>query len=118
MSSLNVKQQEKQLDAWTMSAMQFPTIRSSQHAFLWAVAVMDGPTITELASRLGTTVGGVSRNIDIFGSGKKKNSARHKQWGLVEVKNHPDDDRLQLVFLTAKGRNYINLFTKTFIGEQ
>ena len=116
MPSLNKNNLEKQLDAWTMSAMQFPTIRHSQTAFLWAVAVLDGGSITELAARLGTTLGGVSRNIDIFGSGKKKDS-RHKQWGLVEVKNDPSDDRLQLVFLTAKGRNYINLFTKTFIGE-
>ena len=117
MSALNTKQLEKQLDAWTLSTMQFPTIRHSQTAFLWAVAVMDGGSITELAARLGTTLGGVSRNIDIFGSGNRKNSVRHKQWGLVEVKNDPNDDRLQLVYLTDKGRNFIDLFSKTFIGE-
>ena len=117
MSTLSQKHLEKQLDAWTMSSMQFPTIRFSQAAFLWAVAASDGPTVTELASRLGTTLGGASRNIDIFGSGNRKNSTRHKQWGLVEVKNDPSDDRLQLVFLTDKGRNFIDLFSKTFTGE-
>lgn len=117
MPALNRNNLERQLDAWTMSTMQFPTIRHSQTAFLWAVAVLDGGSVTELASRLGTTLGGVSRNIDIFGSGNRKNSTRHKQWGLVEVKSDPNDDRLQLVYLTDKGRNFIDLFSKTFIGE-
>ena len=117
MSTKNRKQMERQLDAFTMSTMQFPTIRHSQTAFLWAVGVMDGGSITEIASRLGTTLGGVSRNIDIFGSGNRKNSVRHKQWGLVEVRSDPNDDRLQLVYLTDKGRNFIDLFSKTFIGE-
>ena len=108
---------EKQLDAWMLSSMQFPTLRHSQAAFLWAVACLNGASVTELASRLGTTLGGVSRNIDIFGSGNRKNSVRHKQWGLVEVRSDPNDDRLQLVFLTDKGRNFIDLFSKTFTGE-
>ena len=104
------------MDAWTMSTMQFPTLRHSQTLFLWAVAVLDGANITEIANRTGSTVGGVSRNIDTFGNSKKKD-ARHKNWGLVEVKNDPDDDRLQLVFLTVKGRNFIELFNKSYLGE-
>jgi DNA-binding MarR family transcriptional regulator len=58
----------------------------------------------------------VSRNVDVFGSGKSK-SERHKSFGLIEAKRDLDDERLILLSLTDKGNNFLKLVLEASYGN-
>ena len=111
-----MKNYQNQLEAFQLCNIVYSKMRLSQCAFLWAVACKEGSTLTEIADRIGMTLGGVSRCVDVFGS-KKKHSERHKNLGLVEIRDDLKDDRLQLIYLTKKGWGFIELFDKTFFCE-
>ena len=97
-------------------AMKFPQMRVSQLAFLKAIALKPGSTQTELCQELGVTMSAISRNVDVFGSGRAK-SERHKSFGLIEAKRDVDDDRLLLIYLTDKGRIFLDLILETTYGN-
>ena len=99
-----------------VALLQHQQIRVSQLLFLWAVALKPGSTHSEIAAETGLSIGGVSRNVDIFGSRKPK-SAREKSLGLVDVRNNPRDDRTMLIDLTDKGRNFIELYQQCAHGN-
>ena len=113
---MNIQYQENLLAADKMAAMRFPQIRVSQLAFLRAIAIKSGSTQTELCQELGVTMSAISRNVDVFGSGKSK-SERHKSFGLIEAKRDIDDDRLILIYLTDKGRIFLDLILETTYGN-
>ena len=113
---MNIRLQTSLLAANKRAALQFPQIRASQMAFLQAVAVKPGSTQTELCAELGVTMSAVSRNVDVFGSAKSK-SDRHKSYGLVEAKRDIDDERLILIYLTDKGRIFLELIEETTYGN-
>lgn len=97
-------------------AGRFPQLRVSQLAFLQAIALKPGSTQTELCQELGVTMSAISRNVDVFGSGKAK-SERHKSFGLIEAKRDLDDERLILIYLTDKGRIFLELIESTIYGN-
>ena len=97
-------------------AMKLPQMRVSQLAFLKAIALKPGSTQTEICQELGVTMSAISRNVDVFGTGKAK-SDRHKSLGLIEAKRDLDDERLILLYLTDKGRIFLNLILETSYGR-
>ena len=58
----------------------------------------------------------ISRNVDVFGTGKAK-SERHKSYGLIEAKRDLDDERLLLINLTDKGRIFLELLLEASYGN-
>ncbi len=113
---MNLQRTDALLKADKLAVMKFPQIRVSQLAFLRAVALKPGATQTELCQELGVTMSAVSRNVDVFGSGKAK-SDRHKSYGLIEAKRDLDDERLILIYLTGKGRTFLELIEDTTYGN-
>ena len=85
-----------------------PKIRANQLAFLQAVALKPGSTQTELCQELGVTMSAISRNVDVFGSGKAK-SKRHKCFALVKAERDQNDERLVLIYLTDEGEAFLEL---------
>ena len=104
------------IQGFKVAMLQHQQIRVSQLLFLWAVAYKPNSTHSEIAAETGLSIGGVSRNVDIFGSRKPK-SGREKCLGLVDVKNNPHDDRTMLIDLTDKGRNFIELYQQCAHGN-
>ena len=113
---MNIQQQTNLFNAMKMMAGRFPQLRVSQLAFLQAIALKPGSTQTELCQELGVTMSAISRNVDVFGSGKAK-SERHKSFGLIEAKRDLDDERLILIYLTDKGRIFLELIESTIYGS-
>ena len=113
---MNIPQLTSSFAADKLAAMKFPQLRVSQLAFLKAIALNPGSTQTELCQELGVTMSAISRNVDVFGSGKAK-SERHKSFGLIEAKRDVDDERLILLYLTDKGRIFLNLILETTYGN-
>ena len=63
-------------------------------------------TQTEICQELGVSTGAISRNVDVFGTGKNK-SVRHKSYGLtVEVRRDANDERLLMLYLTSKDKSF------------
>ena len=113
---MNIEQLKRSFAADKLVAMKFPQMRSSQLAFLKAIALKPGSTQTELCQELGVTMSAISRNVDVFGTGRSK-SERHKSYGLIEAKRDLDDERLLLISLTDKGRIFLNLVLETTYGH-
>lgn len=113
---MNIQQQTNIYAANKLAAMKFPQLRVSQLAFLQAVALKPGSTQTELCQEMGVTMSAISRNVDVFGTGKAK-SDRHKSHGLIEAKRDIDDERLILIYLTDKGRIFLELIEETIYGN-
>ena len=113
---MNIQQQADLYAANKLVAMKFPQLRVSQLAFLQAVALKPGSTQTELCQEMGVTMSASSRNVDVFGSGKAK-TERHKSFGLIEAKRDLDDERLILIYLTNKGRIFLELIESTVYGN-
>lgn len=104
------------LAAAKMATMRFPQIRCSQLAFLLQVAAKPGMTQTEICQELGVSTGAISRNVDVFGTGKNK-SVRHKSYGLVEVRRDANDERLLMLYLTSKGQIFLDLISELTYGN-
>ena len=113
---MNIKKQENLLAANKLASMKFPQIRASQLAFLQVIGLKPGMTQTELCQELGVTMSAISRNVDVFGSGRAK-SQRHKSYGLIEVKRDIDDERLALLYPTDKGRIFLELIEDATYGN-
>ena len=47
----------------------------------------------------------------------KAKSDRHKSFGLIEAKRDIDDERLILIYLTDKGRIFLDLLLETSYGH-
>ena len=114
---MNIQQLRKSFATDKLVAMKFPQMRISQLAFLKAIALKPGSTQTELCQELGVTMSAISRNVDVFGTGKAK-SERHKSYGLIEAKRDLDDERLLLINLTDKGRIFLELLLETSYEHQ
>ena len=95
---------------------QFPQLRFSQMVFLYAIESTPGISHSELAIELGVTASALSRNVDVFGS-EVCRTDRAKNYGLIESRRSPTDDRVKTLHLTAKGSNFIDLFQKLFNGD-
>jgi len=113
---MNIQQLKDSYATDKLVAMKFPQMRVSQLAFLKAVALKPNSTQTELCQELGLTMSAISRNVDVFGTGKAK-SERHKSFGLIEAKRDLDDERLILISLTDKGRIFLELLLETSYGN-
>ena len=113
---MNIQQLEDSFAADKLVAMKFPQMRVSQLAFLKAIALKPGSTQTELCQELGLTMSAISRNVDVFGSGKAK-SERHKSFGLIKAERDLDDERHILIYLTDKGRIFLDLILETTYGN-
>ena len=48
---------------------------------------------------------------------QKAKSERHKSFGLIEAKRDLDDERLILIYLTDKGRIFLELIEETIYGN-
>ena len=113
---MNTEHLNRSIAAYKLAAMKFPQIRVSQLLFLATIAAKPGSTQTELCQELGVTMSAISRNVDVFGTGKTK-SERHKSYGLIEAKRDLDDECLILLYLTDKGRIFLNLILETSYGH-
>ena len=113
---MNIQQLQSSFATDKLVAMKFPQMRVSQLAFLKAIALNPGSTQTELCQELGVTMSAISRNVDVFGTGKTK-SERHKSYGLIQAKRDVDDERLILLSLTDKGRIFLELLLETSHGN-
>ena len=81
-------------------------LRVSQIAFLLLIDLRPGITSRQAADYLDVSESATSRNIDIFSDiPNKANEGR--MLGFVTEKKDKDDRRLRRVWLTAKGRTFI-----------
>ena len=81
-------------------------LRVSQIAFLLLIDLNPGITSRQAANFLDVSESATSRNIDIFSDiPNKANEGR--MLGFVTEKKDKDDRRLRRVWLTAKGRTFI-----------
>ena len=97
---------------------QFPQLRFSQMAFLYAIEDRPGISHSELAAELGVTASALSRNVDVFGSQKSKDlQPRQHNHGFVEVRKDASDDRIKTLFLTDKGKNFLNTYRSILNGS-
>ena len=113
---MNTQRQRNLFAAAQLAVMKFPQLRVSQLAFLQAIAIKPGSTQTELCQELGVTMSAISRNVDVFGTGRAK-SDRHKSYGLIEAKRDAQDERLILIYLTEKGRIFLKLIEEATYGN-
>ena len=82
-------------------------LRVSQIAFLLLIDLNPGVTSRQAADFLDCSESATSRNIDIFSDiPNKANEGR--MLGFVTEKKDKDDRRLRRVWLTAKGRTFID----------
>jgi len=98
---------------FAMANTGFPQMRVNQLVLLLLVSEFPGISQKELQERdfLNCSPGGVSRNIDVFGTGNVRGkSERHKFAGFVEVRPGQCDDRTKHVYLTKKGESFIESF--------
>ena len=105
-----------ELLAFKMCRAQHAQLQISQLEFLWTIAENPGISHSELAIELGVTASALSRNVDVFGS-EVCRTDRAKNYGLIESRRSPTDDRVKTLHLTAKGSNFIDLFQKLFNGD-
>jgi len=85
---------------------KYPDINVRQLLFLLIIDAKPGMSQTELCQEMGVTMSAISRSIDVWGSGPMK-TERHKSYGLVKAVRDMEDDRLILIYLTAKGRQFL-----------
>ena len=90
------------LNACNKIALTHPQMRFSQWAFLLAVRIKPGSTLTELARELDCTLAAVSRAVDVFGKKGKRD---------------PSDDRIQTVHLTKRGDQFLDLIQEALNGD-
>ena len=105
-----------ELLAFKMCRAQHAQIQVSQLEFLWTVAANPGISHSELAIELGVTTSALTRNVDVFGS-EVCRTTRAKNYGFIESRRSPIDDRVKTLHLTAKGSNFIDLFQTIFKGN-
>ena len=91
-----------------------PGITLSQLEFLFMIH-SQSMTHKEAAAQMGLTPGGISRMVDVFGSGKKK--GRALSLGLVQVEKDPEDDRIKYISMTTKGNLFICRYFATIESE-
>ena len=103
------------LNACNKIALTHPQMRFSQWAFLLAVRIKPGSTLTELSRELDCTLAAVSRAVDVFG--KKGKRERDLALGFVETKRDPSDDRIQTVHLTKRGAQFLDLIQEALNGD-
>jgi DNA-binding MarR family transcriptional regulator len=94
------------LAAHKTALSQYPDLTVRQLIFLQTVDAKPGLSQTEICQELNVTLSAVSRSIDVWGSGPIK-TERHKSYGLVKAVRDIEDDRLILIYLTAKGRQFL-----------
>jgi len=82
-------------------------LRVSQIAFLLLIDLNPGITSRQAAEYLDCSESATSRNIDIFSDIPNKANS-NRMLGFVTEKKDPDDRRLRRVWLTAKGRTFID----------
>lgn len=82
-------------------------LRVSQIAFLLLVDLNPGITSRQAAEFLDVSESATSRNIDIFSDIPNK-ANNNRMLGFVTEKKDPDDRRLRRVWLTTKGRTFID----------
>lgn len=104
------------LAAYQAALTQYPTIEVSQLFFLETVKACPGMSQTELAVSLGKTTASVSRLVDVWGSGPVK-TERHKSRGLVKAVRDMYDERLVLIYLTAKGHRFLEQLQEAAGGQ-
>lgn len=90
-------------------------IRASQIEVLISVALKPEQTQSELAAECDLTLAAISRFVDVFGSSSRK-GRQTNPLGFIETKRHPDDDRIILVSLTNKGKQFVSLLTEVCYG--
>ena len=103
------------LSACNKISLTHPQMRFSQWAFLLAVRIKPGSTLTELARELDCTLAAVSRAVDVFG--KKGKRDRDLALGFVETRRDPSDDRIQTVHLTKRGDQFLNMIQEALDGD-
>ena len=94
------------LRACQFLATVHPKLRWSQYRFLLVVAETPGQSESEVAKKLGLTLAGVSRAMDVFGSkGRRDRSSKGR--GYVEETRDPKDDRKKLLTITPAGLSFL-----------
>ena len=94
------------LSAHQAALSQYPGLTVRQLIFLQTVDAKPGLSQKEICQELNVTPAAMSRNVDVWGSGPIK-TERHKSYGLVKAVRDIEDDRLILIYLTAKGRQFL-----------
>ena len=82
-------------------------LRVSQIAFLLLIDLNPGITSRRAAEFLDVSESATSRNIDVFSDVPNK-ANQGRMLGFVTEKRDPDDRRLRRVWLTSKGRTFID----------
>jgi DNA-binding MarR family transcriptional regulator len=94
-----------------------PQLRVSQVDILLSIAAKEGQSQTDLAADCELSVAAISRAIDVLGSAGRRDGKGGKL-GLIRVEKDPQDDRFQLVYLTDRGKNVMQLFADLVYGEK
>lgn len=105
------------LAALRLARSMHPQLRVSQLELLLLVYSRPGMTQTEIAEETDLTLSAISRAVDVLGtSGRRDNrSAAKLDW--IETRRNPDDDRVLQVFITPKGRNFVQTLEHLTYGS-
>lgn len=93
-----------------------PQIRASQVDMLLTIYQQPGINQKELAIECDVTTSTVSRAVDVF-SDSGRRDGKGGALGICYTENCPDDDRLNRIFLTAKGQQIMKLLLDVSYGS-
>jgi DNA-binding MarR family transcriptional regulator len=87
-----------------------PTLRLSQLKLLLLLEKHQPITQTELSTLMGLTPAAISRAVDVLGTSGRRDGAG-PVLGLLHGLLDPNDDRVKLLSLTAKGKRLMGVIT-------
>ena len=97
---------------------QHPQLRASQVELLLAAAARPGSAQSELAAECDITLSAVSRAVDVMGGSGRKDLKSGVKMRWLETKRNPDDERIVQVFVTPKGRQFLETLEAILYGSQ
>lgn len=96
---------------------QHPQLRVSQLELILSVFQKPGQTQSELALECDLSLSAVSKAVDVLGSTGRRDKLSAARLGWLETKRNPDDDRVQQVYLTTTGVDFVTLLMRIIHGS-
>ena len=93
-----------------------PQIRASQIDLLLTVHQQPGINQRELAIECDVTTSAVSRAVDVFSESGRRDG-KGGALGIWYTESCPEDDRLNRIYMTAKGQQIIKLLLDVIYGS-
>lgn len=105
------------LAALRLARSLHPQLRASQLELLLLVYLKPGMSQSELAMEADLTLSAVSRAVDVLGTTGRRDKKSGAKLDWIETRRNPDDDRILQVFITPKGRNFVQTLEHLTYGS-